>query len=524
MSFGNQTQTGIYFQKVDPILQTLLGLVKKYQEWTSESKSFTIGSVEADQEQVLRLLRAQIEILQQFQQSIEDYKDGTSNTKRTINDENDDSNESYVQSKCLPQHLAVLSEYVSLPLNAILHLTSKETARYRQSTTYLSIQQTRIWQIRASAIFRLQEETARTISLFVSKCTSPAETISDANNGNKLLISPKTIHSRKTIYIPDSHIVRFLIALAAVLPLGVHKEIDEVKAGQRSTFPSLDKGIDSQIEVLRAISTLVSCAGSINRSVTTCIVNSLDGALVARVSDACCGILLEVTTLATATKTSTSTTAHRVQPQSARWALQSLRTLETMFEALSQHVCVWRSQFPGIFAALHRFFLRLRRLPISLGFADEMQCEGLRVLTKFLYVTLCDSNQVGEREADKIAPKSVIHQLQLLATSQTQESQILSNTTKVSKSDSADSSHERNHQNSEFFEQVNARLMAPLNVLLQTIMVTSSSPTFKLEAVSFSRVILIDTRGCWHKRNGNDLLNLVLEYCLVLQSDSDGRI
>lgn len=524
MSFGNQTRTGIYFQKVDPILQTLLGLVKKYQEWTSESKSFTIGSVEADQEQVLRLLRAQVEILQQLQQSIEDNKDGTGNTKRTINDENDDSNESDLQSKSLPQHLAVLSEYISLPLNAILHLTSKETAGYGQSTTSLSTQQTRIWQIRESATCQLQEETARTISLFASKCTSPTETISDANDGIKLFISPNKIHSNKTIYIPDSHIVRFLIALAAVLPLGVHKEIGEVKTDQRNSSPSLDRGIDSQIEVLRAISTLISCAGLANRSLATCIVNSLDGALVARVSDACCGILLEVTTLATATKTSSSTTAHRVQPQSARLALQSLRTLETMFEALSQHISVWRSQFPGIFAALHRFFLRLRRLPISLGFANEMQCEGLRVLTKFLHLTLHDSDQVGERVAGKIAPKSVIKQLQLLAASQTQESQILSNRSMVSKSKSADISHERNNQNSEFFEQVNARLLAPLSVLLQTIMVTSSSPSLKLEAVSFSRVILLDTRGCWDKRNGNDLLNLVLEYCFVLQLDSDGRI
>ena len=249
MSFGTQTRTGRYIQKLDPIIQTLLDIVNKYQQCTKEG---------GDEEYRLGLIRAQVKVLQQLQDSIEDDSDSKSKAKQTINKDSDDNDESGMEANNLPQHLSILSEYISLPLNAILHITSKEAMTNAVSSKSSPVESNRILQIRLSSTRQLQEETARTISLFALKCTIPVETSREPNNDSKLFTSS----ARSTTYLPNSHVVRFLVALAAVLPVGSPPRgyisiTDQAVATTSSSVLSLDKGIESQIEVLKAVSSLV---------------------------------------------------------------------------------------------------------------------------------------------------------------------------------------------------------------------------------------------------------------------------
>ena len=511
MSFGTQTRTGRYIQKLDPIIQTLLDIVNKYQQCTKEG---------GDEEYRLGLIRAQVKVLQQLQNSIEDDSDSKSKAKQTINKDNDDNDESGMESNNLPQHLSILSEYISLPLNAILHITSKEAMTNAVSSKSSPVESNRILQIRLSSTRQLQEETARTISLFALKCTIPVETSREPNNDSKLFTSS----ARSTTYLPNSHVVRFLVALAAVLPVGSPPRgyisiTDQAVATTSSSVLSLDKGIESQIEVLKAVSSLVSFARLSKQNLATSIHSALDGALVARLSDACCSILLQVTASAATVAPSSSKLEGRVQPQFGRLALQALNTLEAMFTALSQKVSIWQMQFPGIFSALHRFFVRLRRVPFSVSLVTEMQCHGLKTLTQFLRLTLERADQLEAEVVDASSSKSVFNQLQLLAIRQTRECHPTLGKTTTPPDDTSTET-----ENKEFFEQINVRLVAPLTVLLQTIMMYSSSTRLKLQAVSFFRAILLDTRGCWNKNVADDLLNLALESSLILQQDKNGKV
>ena len=520
MSFGTQTRTGRYIQKLDPIIQTLLDIVNKYQQCTKEG---------GDEEYRLGLIRAQVKVLQQLQDSIEDDSDSKSKAKQTINKDNDDNDESGMESNNLPQHLSILSEYISLPLNAILHITSKEAMANVVSSKSSPAENNRMLQIRLSATRQLQEETARTISLFALKCTIPVETSREPNNDSKLFTSNNdsklfTSSARSTTYLPNSHVVRFLVALAAVLPVGSPPRgyisiTDQAVATTSSSVLSLDKGIESQIEVLKAVSSLVSFARLSKQNLATSIHSALDGALVARLSDACCSILLQVTASAATVAPSSSKLEGRVQPQFGRLALQALNTLEAMFTALSQKVSIWQMQFPGIFSALHRFFVRLRRVPFSVSLVTEMQCHGLKTLTQFLRLTLERADQVEAEVVDASSSKSVFNQLQLLAIRQTRECHPTLGKTTTPPDDTSTET-----ENKEFFEQINVRLVAPLTVLLQTIMMSLSSTHLKLQAVSFFRVILLDTRGCWNQNVADDLLNLALESSLILQQDKNGKV
>lgn len=526
--------------RLDPILQWLLNLVNQYQECmdkrVADGYSEDINTV--DEEKALGIIRAQVQLLQRLQQTLENLVHDTTGTvgSSMATTKNVTSSAS--------RGLSILSEYMSLPLNAILQITSKELAVSLGSSASSSTanqstpdEHERPWKIRASSVRKLQQETARTITMYVEKCGSVSATsdIEDTFEGqprsqqDKCALSP--FPATKTTYVPNAHVVRFLISLATALPTGAPSAQSPKDSSPSSPIPSgdghtstssLDNGIDCHVSILNAITTLMSYAGPSNEGLANDIAKALNGVLLARIADACSFFLLQVTAPAVLPSSSyASSSLRRLQPQSVHLAIHALQTLDAMFQAIPNETTLWQAMFPGIFAALHRFWMRLRRLVVSSGLASEMQCHGLRTMARFLRLTLTTTtiNPTG-KTGPKESTVLVLAELQSLA-KQAKKPRVVDDVTQEATVSRVESTgQEKKTMEAEFLEQVNARVVAPLTTLIQTI---PHSPLVKVEAVSICRAILLDTRTCWKKNSRKELFNLTLECCLLLQQDHDGK-
>jgi hypothetical protein len=531
--------------RLDPILQWLLNLVNQYQELMDERVTDGSSIVEGysedmnkfDQEKLLGVIRAQVQLLQRLQQTLENLVHDTSSTVGSS------MATTKKASSSSSRGLSILSEYMYLPLNAILQITSQESALSLGSSESSSTasqsatdEHERFWKIRASSVLQLQQETARTITMFVEKCSivsAPSDvedTFEKQTQSQNDKCTPSPFPASKTTYVPNAHVVRFLISLATALPMGVrHAQAPGDSSPSSATSSgdghtstsSLDNGIDCYISILNAITALMSYAGPSNEGLAIDIAKALNGVLLARIADACSFFLLQVTAPAVMPSSSLSPNLRRLQPQSAHLALHALKTLDAMFQAIPDEKTLWQAMFPGIFATLHRFWMRLRRLVVSSGLASEMQCHGLRTMTRFLRLTLTTTtiNATG-KTGPKESTVLILAELQSLATQAKNPMVVEDATTDVTVSRVESTDEAKKSQKAEFLEQVNARVVAPLTALIQTI---PSSPLVKVEAVSICRAILVDTRSCWKKSDIKELFNLTLECCLLLQQDHSGK-
>jgi hypothetical protein len=69
-----------------------------------------------------------------------------------------------------------------------------------------------------------------------------------------------------------------------------------------------------------------------------------------------------------------------------------------------------------------------------------------------------------------------------------------------------------------FLDKVKQRAVAPLSVLLRQG-VTSRSDSVRMHYASLCQALLTDSRECWRDTT---ILDLALESCLILETDSEG--
>ena len=426
--------TQVAYLRLDPILRTLLNLITQYREQTETNND--------DEQQIIGLLRAQTNILtNELQQTIQQLD---------------------------PPSLIVLAQYISLPLLAILHATSlhisinqiERTTATSTTTTQNSDGQCLV---RRSEIRTLQQATAQTIQCYVEICGG---TTAPPNNHNSTTLS---------VSLPHAYIVKFLIALETVVPSSGQQEDTE------KTQISLEDGSACRLAILQAIHA-ISLQLQTSSGLADTVAAALDGALVARLAEACSDSLLLYT--------------HK-SPEQLSLSLQALGTLSSLMTGISDPN-LWQRIFPGIFTSLYRFLvLQARRRNNTLP--EFLECQGLKTLISLLCLTLIPP----ARKETVATPASVLIQLQSLALVENKGTTMDTTTPSTPTS---------------FLDHVNLRLVTPLHTLLHQVLLSPYSKV-RLEATNLCRMLLMETRPCWKDPK---LPDLALECCLVLEQDAQG--
>jgi hypothetical protein len=441
--------TQVAYLRLDPILRTLLNLITQYREQTETNND--------NEQHIVGLLRAQTKILDQLQQTIQELDRPS---------------------------LIVLAQYLSLPLLAILHATSisigetetdTETETETETTTSTTtIKNNRKSLVRWSEIRTLQQATAQTIQCYVEICGGTSAPPNNHNHNSTTL----------SVSLPHAHIVKFLIALETAVPSLGQQQQDQEKT-QIISQMSLEDGSACRLAILQAIH-VISLQLQTSSRLADNVAAALDGALVARLAEACSDSLLLYT--------------HK-SPEQLSLSLQALDTLSSLMTGISDHK-LWQRIFPGIFTSLYRFLvLQARRRNNSLP--EFLECQGLKTLISLLCLTLIPP---ARKETVRVAtPASVLLQLQSLA--------LVEN-----KGATTDTATPSTPSPTSFLDHINLRLVTPLYTLLHQVLLSPYSKV-RLEATNLCRMLLVETRPCWKDPK---LPDLALECCLVLEQDSQG--
>ena len=132
----------------------------------------------------------------------------------------------------------------------------------------------------------------------------------------------------------------------------------------------------------------------------------------------------------------------------------------------------------------------------------SIECQLLSVLTKLFQVTLLPLANRDFDDTQTKSAKALIQQLEMIA--------------KKSQTDSQTKEEEAEPSN--FVTEMNQRVVAPLSVLLRQEAISPSDKA-RLEVLSLSSILLIDTRKCW---TSTRMKETSLEICLMLEVDPEG--
>ena len=355
--------------------------------------------------------------------------------------------------------LILLADYISLPLTAIFHVKTDDQKTHRDEEHKDPNEGRRRWQIQRSYVRKLYCSTANVIGCYVQTCCSVPH--SDDRMDDALRTSLKS-----------SHLIKFLISLANAFPTsgggGGDRKADDIFSN------TLDDGSDLWISLLDTIMTILSvCDEDLSEA--------WDGTLVARLVD-CMTMVL-------------------ASSKQQEVCFKSLQALQCLLESSSKH-SLWQSIFPGIFASLYRHMVGLHRQK-SYGLSVSIECQLLSVLTKLFQVTLLPLANRDFDDTQTKSAKALIQQLEIIA--------------KKSQTDSQ-TKEEEEAEPSNFVTEMNQRVVAPLSVLLRQEAI-SPSDKVRLEVLSLSSILLIDTRKCW---TSTRMKETSLEICLMLQVDAEG--
>ena len=431
----NSNSTQVAFVRLDPILRLLLTLITQYRELPSDMFH--------QEERRLGILRAQVKILQQLQETIPEF-DASS--------------------------LIVMVDYITLPLTAIFHTTFITPTLPNDK----SKEDIRKIQIRNSDIYKVQEETAKTISIYAKACHQ--------KSNSSLLVT-----------VPPAPVVKILIALATALPSG-NPTIEYTN--EKISSSSLEDGSSSQLAVVQAIQAL--CRIPSSPTLPADVAKALDGALMARLADVCSGLC---------------------QSPSIDLSVEAIRALECLFTTVPMVETVWQPIFPGVFGALYRCTMKAHRRRQGAHLVEQASLIALR---RFLVFTLVPPSSPASKPPDDVT--SILEKLQVLAVS----------TKEMVRNDDDDNNNNNNNNNEtakkssavseqeDFLSRVNQRIVTPLLILLQQVVV-SPSLEVRIETASLCRILLIETRDCWHK-DSHRIFEVALECCLVLEQDTEGKI
>jgi hypothetical protein len=316
---ATEGQTQLVFRRIDPLLQALLPSVSRHQQYVERNDS--------DPALFIQLIQSQVKILENLQEVILQLGPPFAPT------------------------MIVLADYISLPLNAILHIPAPHSTTTTKDKEILLRSQ-----ILFSHIRTLHRATAKTIQSYVQTCCSQEQ------NEEALPVRLK-----------DSHLVKFLVALTNVLPSSSLLENDSI---------SLDEGTETWLALLDAIKDIVRVCSDDE------IYNQWDGKLIVRLADCASSMALS---------------------DNYKLSLESMETLDSLLlKVRKSHL--WQSIFPGVFASLYRRFITMnRQTPSGLSIAIETKC--LRVIQVLLVVTLEPLNKQDSHKVER----SALDMLQQLA-------------------------------------------------------------------------------------------------------------
>jgi hypothetical protein len=238
----------------------------------------------------------------------------------------------------------------------------------------------------------------------------------------------------------------------------------------------------------------------------------------------------------------TATTGGYAFPPQVR--LASVDTLLSMFRSTSLAASFWQSVFPGVFTSLYKQVLgpmksvidvtgttaaATRRRQRHHGDQESrhsvlLEGKSLQGLALLLDITLSPINDsIKKSSSDPIPSKNdVLLQLTAMA----------AKTKEKNNKNEPKTSLDIDEDNLVFLDQIQNRVIAPLTLILRQKVLSHSEHTRK-ELVSLCRVLLLNTRECWHRMKKDRLANsegwrdrvmeeVPMEICIALQRDSEG--
>jgi hypothetical protein len=524
---GGPTQ--IVFLRLDPILQRLLSVVTQLKTLCDSDDGRQTGgdnySNNNDNQILFRLIKDIVKILDELTAVIASFG--------RVEHQGQQNNNVFVSP------LALLVDYISLPLTAIFHL--KLTAMpitIQPSSTDLDTDADRYRQIqiRMAHIESLYISAAQTIRVYVEACTSQSTNTSSA---------PPTT----TTTLKQQNLIKFLIAMTSRLPTEEREQQQDQDQLSSSSRRLADQSHMAS-SLLQSINTILPlCQDSQN------LLDVWQGGLVMRLAD--CAAYLSTygsdgggdgdgrgrTTKSSKQsdkKKHDTTHSHENQKSSSsiikQVHLQGLETLHLLLEktgyiassSLSKQPSpssssFWRSIFPGVFVAVYREILNIHRVA-STGLVISVEEKALTVLNDLLRTVLVvattnndhaskEKNNPQGTKTSTDTNESILQQLtsmaltQNLATNSSQQDETAATTTPVG-----------SNGFSAFEEKVRDRVVAPLTVVIRQESM-SKSISIRRHVVALCRILLLDTRAIWRKTS---LEQTPLEVCMMLQQDSEG--
>jgi len=222
--------------------------------------------------------------------------------------------------------LVALADYVSLPLNAILHVAAAFAKTAEVDTT----RQGRIF---CSHLRRLNQSAAYAIQTFVQTCCLNA-----------------TPGSSPSFRLKDTYIINFLVAIASVLPASINLHIEE---------KPLDDGLELCITLLGTIKSLIQLCSGMS------LYDKWEGDLIIRIVDF----------------------GTSIDPlDNHHLSLLSLDVLDGLLKKVKKSQ-LWQRIFPGIFTYLHRRVIASGHKTTA-GLSVQIESKSLMVLERLIKASI----------------------------------------------------------------------------------------------------------------------------------------
>ncbi|KAG7347866.1 hypothetical protein IV203_016571 [Nitzschia inconspicua] len=415
--------------------------------------------------------------------------------------------------------MILLADYVTLPLTAILHLQLPQ--RVQQNNSRVSTFR-RSSGVQRSYLQRFLISTALAIQSYVEKCSIPIDYDSQSD--------AKRCPDTTATALGEKYLIKYLIALVTCLPTSSEVERYSSKTngsddaeGHReagilllSTRDSLDDGSDMWTIFLQA-TRYISCYCSEQE-----LQKGWHGTLLVRLVDCTTAFFLS----ANDKKDARFVFTPRVQ-------MAAVDQMKTLLQRTSNAKSFWRSVFPGVFSPLYKRIMNSAHPFENKSCQDNqyyrliLEQGSIESITLLLRITMTDnppnhSNKMPEKEArSPVVNATLARNLSTMAfyannkVAGAREGVILDESSRVS-----------------FVDQVKSRVSTPIVFILRKKALSRSEKTRKM-VLSLCRVVLIETRCCWHPGNTVEeeghgemkiMEEIILEICIALKLDPDAEV
>lgn len=452
-AIGNESDVSVVAKlvllRLSPILRKLLDLLKTLEELDRPRSLQITQDGFAHHEQFLFLLQNQIEVLKHLRRGLELLKEDFSPSQ-------------------ISTSLLIIFDFASLPLLSILRSdrhswvlqTNDDSARIRQSATWT--------RLRGAAF---------TLTVLIGLVRAP------------------DVKDDSTSRLSVSKALVCIEACAMAIPSG--QEIVGLQSDSTQST-GLDRGEDCLQALFECMKVLVGGKGHEDTGLKHAISESLEGALMARVTDsciACCG------------NSSRTIGISEDREWSDFVRTGCLEVLRTWIEVIDIPE-PWQRLFPGLFSGIVRTLLSSLRK----GQTSDLTVRLFKLLGELLTRCL----------------PGMDHQQPFEATS-APDWQALVKLAQRTKDPSLVVSSKINHE-CEFRVQCRKRIASPLAALIQMTCVVRSRFAVRKQAIWLCQVVLFNVSDLWNADRGYDeenqygLITTTVEVCLTLSQDSDPEL